>query len=154
MIHKRAITIGGVVLVVVGIVLVFMLRSAPDSAPADTDTTQPTTDTTATDTVEVESVNLFPDDNDRDGISNEEEQELGLDPTSDDTDLDGLADSFEINVSKTDPLNPDTDGDGIPDGREYLVFETDPNNVDSDGDGFDDATEIDNGYDPNGPGSL
>lgn len=99
-------------------------------------------------------VDPFPDDTDRDGISNAEEIELGLDTTEYDTDQDGLADALEINGTETDPTNPDSDGDGLSDGQEFLIWGTDPNNTDSDGDGFDDPSEIDNGYNPNGSGKL
>jgi len=70
-------------------------------------------------------------DQDKDGISDEEEASLGLDSTTVDTDNDGLFDREEVKVYRTDPLNPDTDGDGI-----------------SDGD------EVRNGTDPKGPGAL
>jgi hypothetical protein len=38
------------------------------------------------------------------------------DPTTSDTDSDGLSDYKEVFVSRTDPRNPDTDGDGVADG--------------------------------------
>jgi uncharacterized protein YxeA len=68
---------------------------------------------------------------DRDGISNEEEKKLGLNPQASDTDGDGLNDYLEINKWKTDPKNPDTDGDSYSDGR-----------------------EVSEGYNPLGPGKL
>lgn len=122
-------------------------RSAPADVEGIPDNTAVEDQTTTT------SENLFPDDHDRDGISNAQEAELGLDASEIDTDFDGLTDAFELTLG-TDPLNPDTDGDGIPDGREYLTFESDPLLADTDGDGFDDPTEINNGYNPNGPGNL
>ena len=72
-----------------------------------------------------------PDDLDNDGINNTDEDKLGLDPISSDTDGDGLNDDLEINIWKTDPLNPDTDADGFSDGR-----------------------EVSEGYNPLGPGKL
>lgn len=42
----------------------------------------------------------------------------GTDPSSADTDGDGLNDGTEIRNPYTDPLNPDTDGDGVSDGAE------------------------------------
>jgi len=47
------------------------------------------------------------------------------DPTSDDSDSDGLTDDLE-NVLPTDPNDPDTDGGGTEDGTEIFVDGTDP----------------------------
>lgn len=58
---------------------------------------------------------------DEDGITNQEEEELGTNMFSDDSDGDSISDSDEINKYKTDPLNPDTDGDGINDGYEIAL---------------------------------
>jgi len=57
-------------------------------------------------------------DTDGDGLSDEEELQLGTDPLNADTDGDGLSDRAEVKVWKTDPLNADTDGDKINDGDE------------------------------------
>jgi hypothetical protein len=70
-------------------------------------------------------------DSDEDGLSDEEEKQLGIDSGSVDSDNDNLFDREEVKVYKTDPLNPDTDGDGHKDGDEVKA-----------------------GYDPNGPGKL
>jgi flagellar basal body-associated protein FliL len=70
-------------------------------------------------------------DSDNDGLSDEQEQNLGTNPLSADTDNDGLFDKEEIEVYHTNPLDPDTDKDGFKDGE-----------------------EIRNGYNPNGPGKL
>jgi len=48
-------------------------------------------------------------DSDGDGLTNEEELEYGTDIYKQDTDRDGLSDSYEINIAHTDALNPDTD---------------------------------------------
>lgn len=110
-------------------------------------------------------VNNGPDgDPDSDGLSNLEEQAIGTDPNSDDTDDDGLSDAVEdgggefISVTQTgtDPLNADTDGDGLGDGIENPLLDfvdadqpgTDPNNGDTDGDFLGDSVEILNGRDP------
>lgn len=60
----------------------------------------------------------LPDDGDADsdGLTNEEEGELGTDPEDADTDGDGLSDGCELR-NDTDPTGPDTD-DGAPDGEE------------------------------------
>ena len=60
-------------------------------------------------------------DYDDDGITNQEEEQLGTNMFSDDSDGDSISDSDEINTYKTDPLNPDTDGDGINDGYEIAL---------------------------------
>jgi thiol-disulfide isomerase/thioredoxin len=87
-----------------------------------------------------------PPDADGDGLSDTEEQELGLDPNSSDSDGDGLLDQEEIDFG-SDPMNADSDGDGLDDGDEYDIG-TDPNNADSDGDGYPDGDEVDAGSDP------
>ncbi|MDE7295577.1 MAG: hypothetical protein K2N72_14230, partial [Oscillospiraceae bacterium] len=55
-----------------------------------------------------------------------------------DTDKDGLADDYEINISGTDPMNPDSDGDGVEDGAEVRA-DLDPLSAVSDGDTPDNA---------------
>lgn len=80
---------------------------------------------------EIEEEDPFPNDHDRDGILNEEERSLGLDPFEFDSDGDGISDADEINIWKTDPKNEDTDGDGFADGFELI-----------------------NGYNPAGEGTL
>lgn len=83
-----------------------------------------------------------PLDSDGDGITDEEELKLGLNPNSADSDGDGLKDSDEINRYNTDPLKADTDGDGLSDGEEVLTYKTNPLNTDTDGDGISDADEV------------
>lgn len=74
---------------------------------------------------------VFPGDRDDDGLDGEEEALHGSSDTSADTDGDGLSDADEVNAYESDPANPDTDGDGYPDG-----------------------SEVQNGYNPNGAGTL
>ena len=81
-------------------------------------------------------------DADLDGLTNDEEKQLGTDPHKADTDGDGLSDGNEVNNFKTDPLKADSDGDGLKDGDEVNTSKTDPNNADSDGDGLNDADEL------------
>ncbi len=90
------------------------------------------------------------DDRDGDGLTNDEEAELGTDPDNPDSDGDGLNDGAEKDIG-TDPLNPDTDGDGLSDGDEVLDHGTDPLNPDTDGDGLNDGKEIEIGTDPLNP---
>ncbi len=70
-----------------------------------------------------------------------------------DTDQDGLNDKEEL-AQGTNPRLVDSDGDSLPDWEEVTVFGTKPLNSDSDGDGFPDGAEVQNGYNPNGPGKL
>ena len=77
---------------------------------------------------------------DGDGLTNEEEEALGLDPESADSDGDGLDDKIEIDWG-SDPLNADSDGDGVPDADEYALG-SDPNSEDSDGDGYVNSAEM------------
>jgi hypothetical protein len=118
-------------------------------------------------------------DQDGDGLSNIEEEDIGTDPTIPDTDGDGLLDGTEVrggdpanptnpDVRITDPLNPDTDGDRLCDGSASVASvctggedvdddglrdptETDNRDPDSDHDGLTDGTEeLDGAY----PGPL
>jgi hypothetical protein len=90
-----------------------------------------------------------PVDSDGDGLTDEEEAELGTDPINPDTDGDGLTDGEEVERG-TDPLNPDTDGDGFHDGDE-CARGTDPLNPDTDGDGHSDGDELACGSSPLDP---
>lgn len=116
------------------------------------------------------------EDNDNDGVPDDLEELLGLDPTKEDTDGDGILDGDEDFdndglsntgeiVLETDPRNPDSDGNGILDGDEDRDFDgladgdefrnrTDPLRVDTDGDGIDDLSEILDGLDPLDPDSV
>ena len=96
---------------------------------------------------------------DNDGVTDLEELNAGLNPTSDDSDDDGASDGDEI-ANETDPRNADTDGDGLADGAETNtgVFidandtGTDPLNTDSDNDLISDFDEANNpNRDPNVP---
>ncbi len=55
---------------------------------------------------------------DGDGLTDDEENQLGTDPGIYDTDGDGLSDGEETTVTGTDPLDPDSDGDGLLDGTD------------------------------------
>lgn len=81
-------------------------------------------------------------DSDNDGISDCEEEKLGLDPNNKDTDSDGLEDGAELNTYKTDPKNADSDGDGLKDGEEVITYSTSPLKADTDGDGLNDFKEV------------
>lgn len=76
---------------------------------------------------------------DGDTLTNFDEFMRGTRPDRRDTDMDGLNDGAEVALG-TNPLNPDTDGDGIIDG-----FDPDPfaPNADFDGDGIADVDDPD-----------
>ena len=63
------------------------------------------------------STYVAPKDNDDDGLTNEQETELGTNPRNADSDGDGVSDGDEVEAG-TDPLNADSDGDGSSDGDE------------------------------------
>ncbi len=63
---------------------------------------------------------LDPDgDEDGDGLTNQEEIDLGTDPFDPDTDGDGLDDGLEVQIG-TDPTSNDSDKDGVTDGIEVV----------------------------------
>ncbi len=70
-----------------------------------------------------------------------------------DTDGDGLDDVEEYNY-KTNPLKTDSDDDGLDDYTEIKVWQTNPLDPDTDGDSYLDGIEVENGYNPLGPGKL
>ncbi|QPS60315.1 YPDG domain-containing protein [Corynebacterium minutissimum] len=95
-------------------------------------------------------------DSDGDGLTDDEEKELGTDPNKADTDNDGIDDGDEVDGSK----NPfDKDGNKVADGENGAP--TDPTKPDTDGDGANDGSEVNNKdkdgnpapTDPNDPNS-
>ena len=81
-------------------------------------------------------------DSDNDGITDCNEEELGLNPLDNDTDSDGINDGDEINKYNTDPKNSDSDGDKLKDGEEIITYATNPLVKDSDSDGLNDFEEV------------
>jgi PKD repeat protein len=105
-------------------------------------------------------------DSDGDGLSDELERQLGLNPVDIDTDDDGLLDGEEYNYwltrhnelwpdgvkttqwsdnDKSGGINlvdPDSDNDGLLDGEEVYKYQTDPAAKDTDLDGLGDGTEV------------
>ena len=86
-------------------------------------------------------------DADEDGLSDEDELDIGTDPYDPDSDDDGLLDGDEVRSPDLDPSDPDSDDDGVLDGEE-IDLGTDPADDDSDDDGLTDGEEIDAGTDP------
>jgi hypothetical protein len=82
--------------------------------------------------VTIHFVVLLPEqDPDWDGLSDVDEEALGLDPAKPDTDGDGVLDG-----------NEDADGDGLPNSAELYQHQTDPTDADSNDDGIPDALEV------------
>lgn len=114
-------------------------------------------------------------DNDRDGVPDELESSLGLDPTKTDTNGNGIPDGAEDLDNDTlptafeifyalDPAKSDSDANGIADAnedpdRDFLTnlneFRngTDPLRADTDSDGWLDEVEVSGGSDPLNPAS-
>ena len=112
-------------------------------------------------------------DGDGDGVPDDVEVLLALDPNNPDTDRDGIRDGQEDfdndglnNAGEiflgTNPTNRDSDSDGIADGNEdedldglnngaEAIAGSDPFKIDTDGDGLDDATEVATGTSPLSP---
>ncbi|MEM6926874.1 MAG: hypothetical protein AAF602_08110, partial [Myxococcota bacterium] len=87
---------------------------------------------------------LFIEDQDLDGLSDRYENDLFTDPTSVDTDGDGLDDAVEVFGWMTDLEGPDCG-----DSSQVRVF-SDPTSADTDGDGMDDLAEQDACTNPRG----
>lgn len=96
-----------------------------------------------------QTANWMTADDDRDGISNSDELQMGTLPNERDTDQDGLSDGDEV-TRGTNPLDEDTDNDGLKDGDE-IAQGIDPLKPDSDGDGIPDASDPNPGQKPTVP---
>jgi hypothetical protein len=86
-------------------------------------------------------------DTDADGLTDSEERTLKGNPNNPDTDSDGLKDGEE-KTAGTSLILVDTDGDGLSDYDEIKVYGTDPLLADTDGDGLEDDEEISLGTNP------
>jgi hypothetical protein len=97
-------------------------------------------------------------DSDGDGIPDEDEIKLGLDPhnpvdAQEDFDRDDLTNLREYQLG-TDIRKRDTDGDDLSDGEEVTRLHTNPLLADTDGDGIPDGVEMQTGSDPLNPNSF
>jgi outer membrane protein OmpA-like peptidoglycan-associated protein len=81
-------------------------------------------------------------DSDNDGLTKNEEIELGTNPNNPDSDNDGLTDGEEIKKYLTSPFKKDSDEDLLIDYAEVVTHSTDPNKVDTDNDGLTDGDEL------------
>lgn len=79
---------------------------------------------------------------DGDELNDFEEAQASLDPTKNDTDVDGLEDHIEVNVFKSKGFDKDTDKDGLNDGDEVNKYRTSPKLSDTDADQLDDSYEV------------
>jgi hypothetical protein len=88
-----------------------------------------------------------------DPLDNDTDDDGILDTYEWDFDYDGLEDGLEYKIGTVFILgggvtSPDSDGDGVLDGAEYYIYGTDPLDPDSDNDGYPDGYEIAIGMDP------
>jgi hypothetical protein len=88
-----------------------------------------------------------------DKVKQEEFEQAVKKIASTDQDLDGFSDIDEA-IYKTDPTSADTDGDGLSDWQEIFIYKTDPLKADTDGDAFNDGYEVRRGFSPKGKGKL
>lgn len=121
-------------------------------------------------------------DSDGDGLTDQEERQIGTSTILRDTDGDGVTDYDEVRVARTNPLlatiheeeshtvdsstlilatttssateDGDRDGDGLRDRDEVVNYLTNPDNPDTDADGYSDGQEVQRGYNPRGPGKC
>lgn len=150
----------------IGISLLLLLLVActsNDILTSNTTSTAPDSDTpTATNTLTPEPTNTptpTPEgylDGDRDGLSDEKENQVGTRPQISDTDGDGISDYDEVTKYYLNPLSVDSDGDGTPDNdfeerREYtytiraIMNVRSPYDIESMNDHFQDVVLISEG---------
>ncbi|MEI2612393.1 MAG: protein kinase [Candidatus Promineifilaceae bacterium] len=148
--------IGLVVIGVIGILILvaaaFLLRSFSTADTTPTPVVPVAAATTPITTLITPALSTTPNpallDEDQDGLTNAQEDQLGTDPMNSDTDGDNLDDGAEQLQHQTDPLNKDSDADLLTDGDEIEQYLTNPTLADSDGDNRTDAIELAEGTDP------
>ncbi|WP_349409907.1 hypothetical protein [Pseudalkalibacillus sp. SCS-8] len=80
-------------------------------------------------------------DYDGDGLTNQQEDDLGLNILEEDTDYDQIIDGIEVDRYGTDPAIADTDGDHLDDGDEIFELGLDPLDSDENQNGVKDGME-------------
>jgi hypothetical protein len=101
-------------------------RVTSEPVPAPANEPAPVVAPDTTEAVAADTAVATETDRDADNYADALEPELGLDPTSADTDGDGVADGDELTLYGTEPTVADTDGDGLRDGEELFGSHTDP----------------------------
>ncbi len=81
-------------------------------------------------------------DTDTDSFGDYDELIYRTNPTTIDSDLDGLSDGYEMKTSFTNPFLNDTDWDGLSDGDEMNIYFSNPLDIDSDRDLLSDGEEV------------
>jgi outer membrane protein OmpA-like peptidoglycan-associated protein len=81
-------------------------------------------------------------DRDKDGLTKNQEEKIGINPKNPDSDADGLKDGDEVNKYQTNPLQADSDLDGLSDNDEIFKHQTNPLLADTDSDGLTDFEEL------------
>lgn len=121
--NRRFVILGGGVLVLaVIIVILTRIRSGATNQTTNSTNQSNASTTTTNSTAQAPVFHRYtvttPADQDHDGLSDSQEEQLGTNPAQADTDGDGLSDYDEVKIYHTDPRKPDTDGDGVSDGQE------------------------------------
>jgi serine/threonine protein kinase len=141
-----------VLLAIIGAAGCWFLGQSPPETPVSAATIPAPTPTPTTQDIKMDPANSDADaaataawlveDDDRDGLTNRDEIDLGTAPDERDSDQDGIDDYEEVYNYQTDPLKSDTDGDSLTDGEE-VSHGLNPLAGDTDGDGLFDASDPD-----------
>ena len=138
------------VLIIVGIILAYkLLKSEPDEQPQSPDEIEEQEDADVNPPANTEPP--APQKPDEPAVPPSPPPKQEAVPL--DTDKDGLPDEEELSLG-INPRVPDTDFDGLGDFEEVKVYNTNPSMKDTDGDGFIDGVEVQNGFDPLKPGKT
>ncbi|WLD92620.1 triacylglycerol lipase [Alkalihalobacillus sp. AL-G] len=81
------------------------------------------------------------EDYDHDGLTNQKEDDMGLNILEEDTDYDQIRDGDEVSSYTTDPTKSDSDHDGLDDGDELFELNQNPLDPDQNKNGIEDGKE-------------